>query len=69
MTLKEEFGTRAEKIIKIVDENETFDEVKIDCYGTDWIEISEEELEALKIGKILHIEENGGEYQMFLKLK
>lgn len=70
-TLKEDFIIQAPKQeeIKIVDINNDFKDITHDCYGSDFYELTQEQLESLKNGKVLLLKENGGEYQMFLKLK
>lgn len=69
-TIKEDFHKRtSDDKIKIIDVSQTFEEVTNDCYGSDWYELTEEELKALNTGKVLLLSENGGEYQMFFKKK
>lgn len=65
-----EFAVRENDDIKIINDlDKSFKEVSHDCFGSDWYELTKEELEALMNGKVLLIKENGGEYQMFLKKK
>lgn len=54
--------------IKIANLNDSFDEVSLPCFGSDMFILSNKHIKALKEGKVLLFPENGGEYQMFIKL-
>ena len=38
-------------------------------YGSDWVILTKEHIDALLEGKVLHLLENEGEYNMFIKVK
>ena len=66
--MKKGFKENSTGIHGVYEDTVEFDDVS-EGWGTDWVYLTDKDIEQLRAGKVIHILENGGEYQMFLRIK